>query len=460
MQLTSRVFRAIGSLIDSVNLIRLRQFGFNYLDTLFCRNKPSLSDLVERSEKGLAARIVEYFPSSTWGNGFYVVEVDNDVITAFEKEVQDLVDNFNLIEEFTRLDMEAGTGHYSCLMLGIGSKSGEMNFEEPLPKDINNQLLWVRVFHESQCQIEKIDEDPTSKRWGFPVLYKVYPYKKINSYGKTSADQNRYIFVHYSWIIHFSPNAKGSGIYGQPDLAKVWDYLHDLELVSGSFAQIYFKNARSWIVSDVKEEFTLDPTEKEKFKAEVKDAQDNLDTHIVTEGYNTSILNSSTKPLAGEIGCYITLIATTLGISQRVFSGTEEGKLAGEQDRRNTGDVARRRRERVGAKLVRAFLEILFTSLALKRPSASFRVEFAPEDEMTMPEKIKALVDLSAANKNQRDANGEMVLETEEMRDLVLGWSSNEKSALKGRKKDRPIKEVKVIAPAPNSSVEPGLEAN
>jgi hypothetical protein len=413
--------------------------------------------LVERSEKGLASRIVEYFPQQTWGNGLYVVEVDNDTITPFEKEVQDIIDNFNIIETFTRLDVESGTGHFAILMLGIGrqNQSEGINFELPLPKDTKNELLWVRVFHERQCEVAAIDENPVSKRWGLPTLYKIYPHRRTNSYGKVIADQSKFILVHYSWIVHFSPNARSGEIYGQPDLAKVWDYLHDLELVSGSFAQIYFKTARSWVVSDVKADYELDEAEQEKFKQKWKDAQESLDTHIVSEGFETDIIDSSQKPMSAEIGCYITLIATTLGVSQRVFSGTEEGKLASDQDRRNTGDVARRRRERIGAKLVRAFLEILFTSLVLKRPSNSFRVEFNPEDEMTMSEKIQALVDLSTANKNQMEANGELVLEVEEIRDTVMGWSSHEKAAIKGNKKVRPVgttkpKELPVPTPNPN----------
>lgn len=412
-------------IVDYIDGIRFNSLGREYLNKLFNRIKPTVQDLVHRSEKGIASRVVSYWPSVTWGDGFYVIENDDKDLTPFEQAAEDLIDEHSVVDTFASLDIEAGSGHYSCLFMGISS--GEVldpaTFSREVPKNTNNRLIWLKVLHQLQAEVTDIITDPSSPDWGKPFMYKVYPYKLVNQFGKTITDSTKSYSVHHSWIIHYSPNAIGSGLYGQPDLAKVWDILDDLELISGSYAQIFFKTARSYFVSSLKDGVAWDDELVAKFRAEVDQATKEFNAHMIVDGFDTNVLNASSKSIQAEIGSYMTLLSVVLSVSRRILEGTEEGKLAGEQDRQNTGDVARRRRSRQGEKLVRAFVDRLIKYQVMEPPINSdgkYRVEFNQQDELTLLEKITALKTVTEANKNQHEVNGEQAMSMIEARDLLL----------------------------------------
>lgn len=419
---TTRLMSSLTRIVDYVDGIRFSSRGREYLNQLFNRSKPSVLDLVHRSEKGIASRVVSYWPTVTWGDGFYVIENDDKDLTPFEQAIRDIIDTHSVVDTFTSLDIEAGTGHYACLFLGINS-GGALDFSKEIPKNINNQITWIKPLHQLQAEVTDIVTDPSSPDWGKPFMYKVYPYKLVNRFGKTITDSTKSFPVHHSWIIHYSPNAIGSTLYGQPDLAKVWDILDDLELISGSYAQIFFKTARSLFISSLKDGVAWDDELVAKFRAEVDQATKEFNSHMITDGFETDVLNPSNKSIQAEIGSYMTLLSVVLSVSRRILEGTEEGKLAGEQDRQNTGDVARRRRSRQGEKLVRAFVDRLIKYQVIEAPvdkENKYRVEFNEQEEMTLKEKIVALKDITQANKNQRDANGEQAMSPVEYRDLLF----------------------------------------
>lgn len=443
---STRFMSSLTRIVDYIDGIRFNTQGKDYLNRLFNRTKPSVQDLVHRSEKGIASRVVTYWPSVTWGDGFYVKENEDKDLTPFEQSIEDVIDSLGVVDAFTSLDIEANTGHYSALLLGISS-GGQLDFSNEIPKNINNKLIWTKVLHQLQCEVKELVVDPNSPDWGKPFMYRVYPYKLVNRFGRTIADNSKGFDVHHSWIIHYSPNSVGSTLYGQPDLAKVWDILDDLELISGSYAQIFFKTARSYFVSSLKEGFEWDDNAVAKFKAEVEQATQEFNAHMVSNGFDTTVLNASSKSIQAEIGSYMTLLSTVLAVSRRVFEGTEEGKLAGEQDRQNTGDVARRRRSRQGEKLVRAFVDRLIKYQVIEAPQAEkYQVEFNVQEEMTLKEKITALKDITQANKNQKDTNGQQAMSPVEYRDLLFDMGPLEEEEVEEEEKDKEDKD-KVIVP-------------
>lgn len=393
------------------------------IDRVFRRKQNiNVLDLKKRCRKGIARRIVSYFPEETWSGGFFVIETDDPKrVTRFESAVQDLVDELDLVDIFTRLDKAANYGRYSCLLLGVGQNGQEVNLPTPIIPSIDNQLIYVRVFDEEQATIKSLVRDKTSPRWGLPEYYSI---KTVNP-DSPESDNPIPITVHWSRIIHFCPNALVSDTYGDSDLYAVWDYLDDLDKMTGASAEIYFRQAKQLIIAEVKDNYDLgDEEETEKIIKDLEEqflqAEEGFRTNIVTDGFNTKVLSSSINKLPGMIEPIIDLLMGTIGIPKRKFFGSEVGELASSQDRRNAQDSVQKRRQRTAEKLIRQFLARLFEFMLLLPPrSKTFKVTFSEEDDLNLMEKVQTLKIISEANKNQVDSNEGVFITSKMAMDLI-----------------------------------------
>jgi len=388
------------------------------LDRVFNRKEViTTADLRKRSKRGIGRRIVSYYPDETWAGGFTVYEQTKpETSSPFETVVAELIDKFNLVETFTRLDKIAGIGPYAGLLLGISGK-------QPLSTEIEegSTLIFTRPLAADQIEVDTLVKDSSSERFGLSEMYRIQIENPAEFRSLKNPFKSSWESVHWSRIIHYCHNPVESDLVGNPDLEAVWDYLDDIDKISGSSAAIYFKQARTIYETEIKDGYELTDEDIDEIEEDVQKLSHGLSDHIIAEGFVTKAISSSINTPKGSIEAPIDLMMATLGIPKRKFFGSEVGELASTEDHRTNRDNVSARQIKQAEKLVRDFINRLITYNIIPKPlSGNYIVGFAPEAELDLTKKVELAERLTKANQNQALANNQILITPNEIRDIVL----------------------------------------
>lgn len=399
----------------------------------------TLDDLREKRRRSIAKRIIEYFPEKTWSTKFEVYEDDNPkVFTPFELDCENVITEFNLSEVFTRLDSISLLGRYSCLLLGIGRPGEKVDLSTPLKPNPNNKLIYLRPLAEDNCQIKSLITDKSSPNWGMPEYYELI--EKDDNENNSFISGLRTIFklstnniptpVHYSRIIHFVPIPFESEIYNDPPLLfPVYDYLEDLEKITGSSAEIFWRDAKKTKTFEAKDDYEIDTDVINNLEKQVEEVEQGLKSYMVLEGLQAKEISSPVNKLNGTIEPLFDLIFGTLGITKRGFLGSDTGERASVEDAKTDSKKIKLRQERIGIKLIRQLFDLLIKYQVIIPPKELnrisnkpvYKVEFIEKNDMSLIDKVTALDKLASANDKQSNIDGHGFTTSNEGRELILG---------------------------------------
>lgn len=400
----------------------------------------TLDDLREKRRRSIAKRIIEYFPEKTWSTKFEVYEDDNPkVFTPFELDCENIITEFNLPEVFTRLDSIALQGRFGALLVGVGSPGEKVDLSTPLKPNPNNKLIYLRPLAEDNCQIKSLITDKSSPDWGMPEYYELVE-KDINE-SNTFISGLRTIFkgssnnipvpVHYSRIIHFVPLPFESEIYNDPPLLfPVYDYLEDLEKITGSSAEIFWRDAKKTKTFEAKDDYEIDTDVINNLEKQVEEVEQGLKSFMVLEGIQAKEISSPVNKLNGTIEPLFDLIFGTLGITKRGFLGSDTGERASQEDAKTDEKKIKLRQERIGTPLIKKFFDTLIKYQIVIPPKETnkingkpiYKIEFIHENELSLTEKVNALDKVANANDKQSNINGVGMVTVDEARELILGY--------------------------------------
>lgn len=372
--------------------------------------KPELrpEDYRARYERGgIAARIVEILPNVTWrGTGELIEDEDPDVSTAFEKEWDELSQRLGVWSIFRRADILAGLGRYSVILLGA---PGEM--EQPLSNFKAKDLMYLQPFAEEDAQITQFEDDVKNKRYGLPKQYNLRR-TTVSALGRANFSRS----VHWTRVIHVADGLLDDQVFGQPRLKRVWNYLDDLDKVAGGGAEAYWKRADQGMQINIAPDTKFTPEDKEDLRDQVEEYMHGLRRVLRTRGVDVSMLGSDVAPL-NPIDPIMGLIATTIGVPQRILEGSERGELASSQDKSNFDDtVTDRRTTYAEPNVVRQFTDRLIEYKALPEPK-QYSPRWPEIDDLNDSQKA----DMAQKWAGLNSAMGDVVVKPNEVRDRVLG---------------------------------------
>jgi uncharacterized protein len=376
-----------------------------------------------RRRGGIAKRICNLIPESTWRNGLDVYEdPDPEILTPFEEDFLSLTYRLDLWTELCRADKIRGLCRYSVLLIGAPE-----DLSTPLSLSGPDSILYLKSLAEDRAEIERKDLDTSSPRFGLPLSYRL-------SLGDTNIELTR--SCHWTRVVHIAYPTLESRLYGEPDLEAVWNYLCDLDKLVGGGSEAAWRRMDPGKHVDIDKD--MKPGEggwEEVFDAieeQLEDYEHGLRRDLTTRGVKVTPLSASVAGFGGNADSVKELIAATIGVATRILYGSERGELASGQDRDEFSNLITERVKGLGVPLVRDLTQRLVDYGGLASPlNGVFVVEpITTTETLSLTDTVAVISTLSSANSVQVGFGDQPIATSQEMRDVWLGWQPLEQSQL------------------------------
>lgn len=331
-------------------------------------------DLYDRD--GVAARVVEIYPSESWQSPPEVYEdEDPDTETPWEQAFHKVCMGLRgpsfarsddgegnpLWSKLRQADILAGKGHYGVVWFGFDDVNGvSVNHKDPIefinrPEDVDKEplneeqeafvqderpetsrkILFMRCFDQQSAQIVGWDTDPKSPRCGRPTKYLLTLEDPMLSFETTGPGPTQ-IEVHWSRCIHVVDNweqATSSENFGVPRMRAVWNYLANLYKVVGGDAEGYWKACVTRLLLSTHPQLGGDVVvNKEDLNQQIYDFDNSLQKTLTLVGMQGQSISPSVVDPSSHKDLQLDLICVKLKCPKRKFMGAAPGQLGGSGD--------------------------------------------------------------------------------------------------------------------------------
>lgn len=305
-----------------------------------------VQDFASAYQRGdLASRIVDAYPDATWREAPEIKAEQGfqDAFWALEKRVE-------LLSALTRLDRLTGLGHYGVLLLGLDG--GEPMSEEA--KGNKYELLYVQPHGERTAQIIRWDDNPSSPRYGKPLLYRITTGTNWTGMG---AGQKT-LTVHHSRVIHVAEKPLEDASIGTPRLERLWNRLMDMDKLIGGSSEVYWQNAAQLMAFVAEKDAEWAEGEAEDMREQLEEMQHGLRRALRLRGVTPHSLSASTPDARNHLESILEVIAGASGIPKRILLGSERGELSSQQDENNwAARIAERREQYATPQILNPFIQ-------------------------------------------------------------------------------------------------------
>jgi hypothetical protein len=303
----------------------------------------------------VSARVVNVLPNECWKVWPKISETDDaEEETEFEKSLALLNKQLTgdskfddretnvLMSELHRVDRLSGVGDSGLLFFGFGD--GQEDFAKPVAVlDEEGQrregaaeefpLLYLNVFDRSRFSVKTTEKNPQNRRYGKPTSYEVKFYDSDGNQTDTK-------IIHWHRCIYVQDND------GMPRMQQVFNRLYDLRKLFGASGEgfwtsviqkLFFKKQEGY------EDVTFDDTAKETLREDLYQFFNTLQRYLNLEGLEAYALPPQLADPMPHFELHVKAICIVIEVPYRIFMGTEEAKLAGQQDTSNWEPRVKRR---------------------------------------------------------------------------------------------------------------------
>lgn len=362
---------------------------------------------------GFFNAIVDIIPERCFSDDPFVVDGDGDtpLDTQFEREVKQLVKEFDLWRVFETAFKYADVGQYSTIVPVI-SEFEKNTLEGELIK--GKRIIAINPWYEIECEAnQEYDSDYASKNYNKPLSYRLQP-SSLSGRQTTNATQHT---LHYSRVKVIT-NAVGATIYGESVLEPAFNALFDANKVRGASSEGYRKNAMQKYVLSANnaEAAKAFNAKKEVIDQAVDDFNDNFNSALRLGGVNVTALQTQLQdPKSAWEICVVEACASR-GVSLTELIGFMTGERASTQNSSAFTKRLKKWQKKYGGD-IQKFLQWLVDLGLLTAPSnGEFKVCWPDIGESSKSEKLENSKNMAEQNKLARDAGQEAPWTMEEIR--------------------------------------------
>jgi hypothetical protein len=382
------------------------------------------------SREGIAKRVVKIEPEESWSVEPVIIEDDKPERTKFEKAWDELAEEKQCLTYLQRVDELSGIGRYGALLLGF---SDGKDLSKPVTEDSEGmELLYLRAFSEFNLEVQRSEDDVSSPRFGFPIMYNV---KFDTESTATASIATTTVIqvtkqVHWTRILHVADNLESSETYGTPRMQQVYNRLLDIRKIISGSAEMFWKGAFPGYVFEVNPDLRNPKLDKAGLRAEFDDYSQGLQRYLALEGVSAKSLSPQIAEPDKHLESQMNNIAITIGVPKRIFMGSEQAKLASTTDKETwSSRLQNRQRKYISPRLLKPFIQRMQKYGIL--PEAMFKI-FWP-DLNTRSDKEKAEVGLLKTKAMGEYVQKEVhqLIPPEEFMRLTLKMTETEVKAIK-----------------------------
>jgi hypothetical protein len=255
-----------------------------------------------------------------------------------------LDEDINFYHYINRVDRLAGIGKFSLLVLGFDDVRTEAQMAFPVDANRVKKLVYLQAFGFGDVSIVDYEDNPSVPEYGMPKTYKIKVRGSKGSYKSEGGpaevidgvnNPGHELEVHRTRVIHVADCLFDNEINGYPIVERVYNRLDDAEKVVGGAAEMFWLSGRQGLHIDIDKEMQVEEGDLAKMRVEVDDFMNDVRRVIRTRGAKVNNLGSDVANPDPVFNVVMSMISIATGIPQRIFIGSEQGKLASEQDRAN-----------------------------------------------------------------------------------------------------------------------------
>lgn len=344
-----------------------------------------IEDYIETYKRdGIGTRVCNVIPTESWTNDPDVFQSrDPTLTTAFERRLNRIVYEHNLWGILAKLDEVTGIGSYGGMLIGIDdglrlNQPIENVGKDGLPLDKKKkkevEITYLRIVDESDIRIKEVERDTSSPRYGLPTMFEIRSisletsqttFATILDDGKgTSIEQ--WVDVHWHRFLNTANNSNPGSFVGLPEMMNVYNDIINLEKILGAAGEGFWRCGFPGIsIETVPNANIVGSLEDdlEDIKSQLRRYQRGLDRGLVLDGMTAKTMSPAITDPSPFVKVLFEKIACSKNCPLRIFMGSEQAKLASEQDSKKwfrTLNTVRRRKNTYGYVLptIRRFMAI------------------------------------------------------------------------------------------------------
>jgi hypothetical protein len=280
--------------------------------------------------------------------------------TPWESTIKSIFKSLKLMRKLKRVDEFQRVGHYGAFVVQVRGTGDQPDWGKPLDKIRADQVVKFIPLYEVQLEPTEWDSNKKSERYGEPVMYQ-FQESKLND-STVQDNRLRVVTVHHSRVIIFAEGADDESIYGVPANEAGFNDLITMEKIIGAGGEGFWKSAKMPTVytNTNKDAPAPLPAEIDEMDAAIKDFAEGVDKYLMTGGLDPKVLSSVMSDPKEPFSIALQSYSASIEVAGKLLVGSQEGKLASEEDARFTMSAMQSRREDFGTIMVQSCVDWMF----------------------------------------------------------------------------------------------------
>jgi hypothetical protein len=213
----------------------------------------------------------------------------------------------------------------------------------------------------------------------------------------------------------------------------VWNNLYNIEKISGSSAEGYYRNGTGGIITEYDKDASINEEEATKFKTQMSKYVDGFERSLIAKGGQIKALNINMNDPSPFFMVEIQQISAEKKIPQRILLGSEQGKLAADQDNTSwLGNVASRQVDFCEPDIVCATINRLIELKSIAEPKDNeYSIvwhDLKAKDEKTIADTAK--IKTEALVKYADSAAAQVIFPYQDFYKQILGMTQEQIDAI------------------------------
>ena len=400
---------------------------YGYKDTLEFNDYFQMSERFGIASAGVTIPVEQCwktYPAIREGEAAEFEKREED--TPWETEVSKLFKSLKLWRKLKLCDEYQRIGEYGALAIQVQGTAQQADWQKPLGRIGQNNIAKLIPLYQEQLSPVEWDNDTSSPRYGQPVMYQLD--QSAIGEDREQDNRNKSVHIHHSRVIVFAEGADDDSIYGRPALKRGFNDLVTMEKIIGAGGEGFWKSAAMKTVysNTNKDAPPLTQDEIDGMDEAIKDFVEGLDQHLMLGGLDPKVLSVAMSDPQNPFMIALQSFSASVGVASKLLVGSQEGRLASDQDGIFTLSNMQSRRESWCTQMMESVIDWFIAHGVIEQKE--YTIEF---DDLLAPgdgDKLDLAEKMSKINKDM----AQEVFTVEELR-LIAGYqqeSAEEESDL------------------------------